>query len=368
MNLKTISTIADLGFNIIRANLTKERRPIFLSLFITNRCNLRCRYCFVVDERIPKEILCSEYSKEEIFKMVDEFYSMGTRMIFMLGGEPLLHKDIKAIIDYIVNKGIYLHVITNGTLIQRKLDDIKNVHALCVSLDGVGIQNDELRGEGTFLKVVEGIRASVSKGIPTRIHAVVTRRNINDIKSLAELARDLKVKLTVSPPNFLGETDHEYLRISKDEYKKFWSEYLELYKKGYPIGNVPSAIKKCQEWPADYHQYIKTDEVFKGYKPTFCLNGYTYVAVGAEGTMYNCINRGCLNGPSIKELGIRKAWEILLDWRKDCVSCSSINCIETAMMLNMSIHSLLSGAEFHLARSKGNKAHINNSREMGVKN
>ncbi|MBI4689202.1 MAG: radical SAM protein [Nitrospirae bacterium] len=342
-----IRTFTDLGFNILRAKVIKKRQPVFLSLFITNKCNLRCKYCFVIDDTVPKDILNAEYSKKEVFEIVDEFYEMGTRMIFMLGGEPLVHKDIREIVNYIVNKGIYLHLITNGTLLEKKLDDIRNAHVVCVSLDGVGDKNDDLRGQGVFNRVVGGIKAAVNAGIPCRIHAVLTRKNLKDIRSLAGLARDLKISLTISPPNFLGETNLPFLRITREEYKEFWKEYLDMYKAGLPIANSPEAIVKCLEWPTDYHRYIKVGERFDNYKPIFCLNGYTYAALGAEGTMYNCINRGCLNGPNIKEIGIKKAWDILLDWRKDCVSCASINCIETAMMLNFHLATLFRGYKFH---------------------
>ena len=347
-----LSTLSNLGWQIFKARVTKKRQPIFLSLFITNRCNLRCKYCFVVDDSVPKEILRADYSKEEAFKVIDEFYAMGTRMIYLLGGEPLVHKDIGAIIDYIVKKGIYLHTITNGTLIRKRLDEIKNTHALCVSLDGIGNKNDALRGDRVFEKAVDGIQAAVEACIPTRIHAVLTRHNLHDIRELAQLAKDLKVELTISPPNYLGTTDLEYMRISKEEYKVFWKEYYQLYKDGYPIANAPEAIRKCIDWPVDYHEFIKVGQKHPGYSPTFCLNGHTYVALGAEGTMYNCINLGCLNGPDTKDLGIKGAWEKLLNWRPNCTSCSSINCIETAMMLNMSWESLSSAAKFHFFRKK----------------
>jgi len=345
--MSNLGTFASLGYKTLKSRLLKQRVPVFLSLFITNRCNLRCKYCFVVDESIDKEILNAEYTKQEAFCIIDEFYDMGTRMIFMLGGEPLVHDDIGEIIDYIVKKGIYLHVITNGILIPRKLDEIKNANVICVSLDGLGEKNDDLRGRGTYEKAVNGIEAVVRLGIPCRIHAVITRRNLKSIRELAELARDLKASLTISPPNFLGETNCPDLKISNQEYKEFWKEYLELLNEGLPIANSLESIEKCLDWPIDYHRYIKIGEKFDNYKPVFCLNGYTYVALGAEGVMYNCINLGCLNGPNIKEIGIRKAWERLLEWRPDCVSCSSINCIETALMLNLHFKTLIGGWKFH---------------------
>lgn len=347
---KTHSTgrvLAGLGLHTLKANLLRNRKPIFLSLFITNRCNLRCKYCFVSEEDASKEFLHQQLSKEEIFRIVDEFHDMGTRMIYLLGGEPLAHEGIGEIIDYIIAKGIYLHVVTNGTLIERKIDAIRRVHVLCVSLDGIGDANDELRGPDTFERAVQGIRIATASGVRTRVHAVLTRLNMHEMRPLAELCRDLGVDLSISPPNFLGETDLDYMRISSEEYKAFWKTYLELQREGLPLGNSAKAIQKCIDWPKDYHSYIRKDEKFKDYKPVFCMNGHTYVAVGADGTMYNCINLGCTNGPNIYENGIRDAWDRLLEWRPDCVSCASINCIETALLLRLRFDAIRLGWRFH---------------------
>ncbi len=346
-------SLAGLGFNLLRANLSGGRRPVFLSLFITNRCNLKCSYCFVSDASLSPEFLQLEYSFDQIRELVDEFYALGTRMIFMLGGEPLVHRQIKDVVDYIVGKGIYLHLITNGVLLEKKLSDILRADAICVSLDGVGEDNDCCRGAGVYEKAVAGLRAARAAGLPCRIHAVLTRRNLHRTRPLAELARELDAWLTISPPNYLGETADETLRISDEEYRVFWREFLELQREGFPIANSPDAIRQCAAWPLNYHEYIREGETFPDYRPTYCLNGRLYVALGADGTMYNCINLGCTNGPKIQQYGVRGAWERLLDWRPDCVSCASINCIETAMLLKLRLGTLREGFKFHNTGVKG---------------
>ena len=81
-----------------RLKLTGRNEPVFVCFFLTNRCNLRCTYCFVVDEKIDRRTLSAEFTREEAFRFVDEFYALGTRMMFLLGGEPLLHKHIGEIL------------------------------------------------------------------------------------------------------------------------------------------------------------------------------------------------------------------------------------------------------------------------------
>ncbi|MBF0212466.1 MAG: radical SAM protein [Magnetococcales bacterium] len=341
------TTLCSLSYQIVKSNVKRSRAPIFLSLYITNRCNLKCKYCFVVDPSYSKEFLRSQLSFDEIREIIDTLYDQGMRMVFMLGGEPLVHRDFDRIVRYIVEKGVYLQVVSNGLLIHKRLETLRLIHGLCVSIDGPDDVTDFVRGQGVYVAAMEGIRLAVKNGIPTRIHAVLTRQNIGQIRVLAETCQQLGIEMTISPPNFLGETDDDYMRISTEEYKTFWSGYLELQKEGLPIVNSPVAIRKCQEWPVDYHRYIRRDEHFPDYKPVFCMNGYTYVAIGADGTMYNCINLGPTNGPNIREHGILGAWERLLDYRPDCVSCSSINCIETALLLKMRLSILREGLRFH---------------------
>ncbi|MBF0611600.1 MAG: radical SAM protein [Magnetococcales bacterium] len=343
----TIRILGNLGYQIIKSNLTNSRQPIFLSLYITNRCNLACKYCFVVDPQYSKEFLRSQLDFEEIRRIVDQLYAMGMRMIFMLGGEPLVHKEFDQIVSYIVNKGIYLQVVSNGMLVAKKIDALRPVHGLCISIDGMEEVTDFLRGQGVYTAAVEGIQQAVANGIATRVHAVLNRYNMQHIQPLAEKCRELGVEMTISPPNFLGTTDQDYLRLSTEEYKTFWKDYLELKQKGLPISNSSVAIRKCQEWPIDYHQYLQKGQSYGNYRPVFCLNGYTYVAIGADGTMYNCINLGPTNGPNIREHGVKEAWNRLLDYRPDCVSCSSINCIETALLLKLRMSLLWEGLRFH---------------------
>ncbi len=156
---------AALIYRLLRLKITGRKEPVFVCFYLTNRCNLRCKYCFVMDEKIDKKILSAEFTRDEAFHFVDEFYSLGTRMMFLLGGEPLMHKHIGDIVEYIVRKGIVLHVVTNGTLLGEKYEAVKKAHDVCVSLDGVGEMNDCLRGEGVYERAMAGLKKAREHGV-----------------------------------------------------------------------------------------------------------------------------------------------------------------------------------------------------------
>jgi MoaA/NifB/PqqE/SkfB family radical SAM enzyme len=267
--------------------------------------------------------------------MIDELHGMGMRWLFVLGGEPLLHPDIGQVIRYATNKNIFLQVLTNGTLIEDKIDDIEPAAGICVSLDGDESVTDAMRGAGTFRRALKGIEVARSRDIPVRMHAVLTRNNINAIKPLALMARDLKAMLTVSPPNYLGTTDNPDLQLSRDEYQRFYAQYRQLKKEGFPIGNSYYAINKVIEWPGDYHTYIGSNDTFTDYQPVPCSYGRFHACIDGEGRMFTCIQRGCENGINIRHKGIRAAWDALPAVRSDCLSCASLNTIEASTYLSL---------------------------------
>lgn len=328
---------AALTYHLLRLKIIGRKEPVFVCFYLTNRCNLRCKYCFVIDEKIDKKILSAEFTREEAFHLVDEFYSLGTRMMFLLGGEPLMHKHIGDIVEYIVAKGIVLHVVTNGTLLAEKYETVKKAHSVCVSLDGVGEMNDCLRGEGVYERAMAGLKKAREQGVRCRIHSVVSRRNLHGFEEVAKLARELRVPLTVSPPTHIGGTDFEPLQISDKEYREFWTKYRELKKQGYPIGNTFKAIDAVRTWPLGYHEIMKDDTPLprRYRKPARCVSGDLFCGLEPTGTLYYCVQLGCYRGPNVREVGLRKAWDRLVRDRPNCVSCASINTVENSLTMRL---------------------------------
>lgn len=350
-----LKAAAALTYRLLRFKITGRKEPVFVCFYLTNRCNLRCKYCFVIDEKIDKKILSAEFTREEAFRLVDEFYSLGTRMMFLLGGEPLLHKHVGDIVEYIVAKGIVLHVVTNGTLLGEKVEAVKKAHAVCVSLDGVGETNDRLRGEGVYERAMAGLKKARENGVRCRIHSVVSRSNLRRFEEMAKLAGELGVPLTVSPSTHIGRTDFEPLSITDDEYREFWTKYRELKKRGYPIGNTFKAIDAVRTWPIGYHEIMKDDTPLPSryQKPPRCVSGDIFCGLEPSGTLYYCVQLGCYRGPNVREVGLRNAWEILVRERPDCASCASINTIENSMTMRLDPGALFGLLKFRFLKKTG---------------
>jgi MoaA/NifB/PqqE/SkfB family radical SAM enzyme len=327
-------------YQLMKAKFITHRAPVFVSLVLNERCNLRCKYCYAnLENRFDSKLGEGGFTKNEVFAMVDELYGMGTRLIFLLGGEPLLHDDIGEIVDHIVARGIMLHVITNGTLIKRKFNEINKAHVVCVSLDGPREFNDKYRGAGTYSVIMDNVRFAIEKRLPIRIHAVLTKGSIAILPEFVRLCQEEKVVLTYSPANYLGKTDFEDFKMSDDEYRTFWTHLIKMKKAGAPIGNSLFALRKVLDWPIAYHSFITANQAKSlKYRPVACASGRTYCAIDSSGIMFNCINKGLTNGLNIRDVGIRKAWDHLPELRKDCVSCATLNTVETSVYMGLSPH------------------------------
>ena len=116
--------------------------PRFISLTITNRCNLRCRMCgqWSIEGYMNnnKTALKDELTLEDWKRIVDELAENHIESLLIRGGEPFSFPGIMELLKYINSKGIFVSIDTNGTLLKNYDEDIirlGKVH-ITISVDG----------------------------------------------------------------------------------------------------------------------------------------------------------------------------------------------------------------------------------------
>lgn len=90
--------------------------PVLLTWDMTSRCNFSCPFCYIRDNSITQEVCF-----EEAAKVIDGMVSEGLFEVFLSGGECLLLKDFLKIYRYFKEKGVFVTVFTNGSLIDDEL-------------------------------------------------------------------------------------------------------------------------------------------------------------------------------------------------------------------------------------------------------
>lgn len=195
-----------------------KRKINYLRISVTDRCNLRCRYC-MPQEGIPLISHVEILTYEEIVRIVRVFAAEGISKIRLTGGEPLIRKGIVDFISQIsqIKEIEDLSLTTNGILLKELAHDLKQV-----GLKRVNISLDSLRKE-RFLQITrkddlervwsgieEAVRVDLS---PIKINMVAIKGlNDDEIESFARLT--LQLPLTVRYIEYMPSGNGEVWRES----------------------------------------------------------------------------------------------------------------------------------------------------------
>ncbi len=158
---------------------------------LTNRCNLSCTHCLFGSS--PKE--APELSAARVLEAAEQASRLGCRVFALTGGEPFVHPDFPMIVSKLLAlPQTHVVVLTNGLLarpvLQRHAWDYSRLH-LQISLDGLERHHDAIRGSGTFARTVAEMRRLAAMGVPFTVSVCPTRRNLDEIVPLVDLAADV---------------------------------------------------------------------------------------------------------------------------------------------------------------------------------
>ena len=170
--------------------LDTSGRPLRnLRLSVTDRCNLRCAYCMPEKDYVwlPREDVLRF---EEISTLVDVFVALGVNKLRLTGGEPLLRRDLSALVHILAEKPglIDLAMTTNGVLLAEQVDALRTagLGRITISLDTLRpTRFTELTRFDSLDAVLEGISAASRAFGRLKIDSVIIRGVNND--ELADL-------------------------------------------------------------------------------------------------------------------------------------------------------------------------------------
>ncbi len=175
-------------------------------LYLTDRCNLRCRHCWIVpDYSDGLESPNTEVDIKYIKKAVIDAKGIGLGYVKLTGGEPFLRKDILDIIQYLWEQGITVDIETNGTRLNKEIAEFlkkTGVNQVSVSLDSTdATQHDKFRGvKGCHRDAVNGLALLTENKINTQVIMTLYKENVSEIEKLADLSSRMGVdSLKINP-------------------------------------------------------------------------------------------------------------------------------------------------------------------------
>lgn len=187
------------------------RRPLHdLRISVTDRCNFRCAYCMPKEHFGPGHKFLPQpalLSFEEITRLAGVFVQLGVRKLRLTGGEPLLRRDLSALVAQLATlrtpqgQPLDLTLTTNGSLLTRQAQALKDagLQRITVSLDALDDAVFRRMNDVDFpvADVLAGIAAAQAAGLgPIKVNMVVQRGvNDHDIEAMAAHFRGTGVVL-----------------------------------------------------------------------------------------------------------------------------------------------------------------------------
>lgn len=208
----------------------------YLELQITDRCNLRCRHCYISDSSHH------ELPPEDIRTVLSEFENMQGLRVLITGGEPLLHADFGAINNMLPDFLIRKVLFSNGILLNRQILSNLHVDEIQISIDGLEEAHDSLRGVGTYARSMESIRLCLDMGFAVSISTMVHPGNLMDFDDMEALFRTLGIRdWTVDVPcisgRLAGNTEFQISSEIGGQYLKYgFGEGLHGSSEGFGCG------------------------------------------------------------------------------------------------------------------------------------
>ncbi len=258
-----------------------KRYPLVLMLEPLFRCNLECAGCGKI--QYPEHILKKRLSPEQCFKAVDECHAP---MVSIPGGEPLIHPEIKEIVEGLVARKKYIYLCTNAILLKRKLDLFTPSKFLTFSVHMDGLKEDHDHAvcrEGVYETALEGIKEALKRGFRVTTNTTLFEgADTERVRAFFDEMMKLGVEGMMMSPgySYSKAPDQEHF-LQRNSTKALFTKLLENPKKEWAFNQSPLFLEflmgrqdyECTPWGNPTYNIFGWQKpcylLGEGYVPTF---------------------------------------------------------------------------------------------------
>ena len=251
----------------------------------TAGCNLECRHCRRLD--VSRELSRNDLTTEQARAMITAIRTVGTPILVLSGGEPLMRPDILELAEFAHEAGLPTALASNGTMIDPPMAArIRDAHVrrVSISLDGADEEtHDYLRRQpGCFAAACDGLRNLHDVGVSTQINCTVARHNVDQLDLVYQLAQDLHAEalhLFMLVPVGCGADLPVADMLSAERYEQVLNWLYDRSREGKLFVKATCA--------PHYYRVVRQRSREEGVQPTFSRHGMS------------AMTRGCLAGSSV---------------------------------------------------------------------
>ena len=272
------------------------KSPKSVDLSITNRCNLRCNYCYHFSSESDSG---NDLSTEDWLRFFEELNRCAVLDVTLAGGEPFMRDDLKELIEGVVRNRMRFSILSNGTLITDEMAAFIAATGRCnsvqVSIDGsFPGSHDAFRGEGNFARAVAGLKHLQNHHLPVTVRVTIHRHTVNDLEEIARFLFD-ELKLpgfSTNAASYAGlcRTFADEVQLTVDERSLAMETLLRLNKQyNGRIGAQAGPLAEANHWLDMEEARKENREQMQncGYLRS-CGGVFSKMAVRADGVMVPC--------------------------------------------------------------------------------
>jgi MoaA/NifB/PqqE/SkfB family radical SAM enzyme len=293
------------------AALSDPARPYLAQLIVTRRCNLACGYCNEYDDFSPP------VASDRLFARIDHLASLGTVIVTLTGGEPLLHPELDRLIARITGRGMVCTMISNGYPVTRRWIERLNASGLSwmqISVDNLEPNSVSQKSLSKIRDKLMLLREYADFGVS--INAVLGSSDIVQTRRLVEDIHGFGFYMTVGLlHDGAGQIDHGLIG---PELPAFYREMRRLCRK--------SIFQRAGEGWED-------GLMANGAAPFRCRAGARYLYIDEAGRVSYCSQRRTEPGIDLLAYG-RPELDRAFRTPKGCESQCTVACVRRASSLD----------------------------------
>jgi cyclic pyranopterin phosphate synthase len=177
--------------------------PRQITIAVTAACNFRCQGC-----RYGRDFMMGEQlDLDTVRDCLTDAAAAGVATARFYGGEPLLHRDLPAMVEHATKLGMDAYVTTNGTLMGRRIDELfaAGLRWMTIGFYGIGDAYDEyVQRDGQFDQLrrsLQEVRSHYGDRVAIQLNFMLSRRscNVDHVRATWALAREFDLHLGVDP-------------------------------------------------------------------------------------------------------------------------------------------------------------------------
>lgn len=295
-------------WKMVAKALMSRDHPMLVHIIPMRRCNLSCAYCNEYDD-VSKPV-----DTEIMFRRIGQLAELGTSIITISGGEPLMHPELESIIAEIRRRGMLAGVITNGYLLSRKRIQSLNeagLEHLQISIDNVEPDETSMKSlkvldkKLRYLAELADFKVNINSVLGSEVN------NPEDALTIGRRAVELGFTCTVG----LIHDGSGALKALSEKDKKIFYRVRDLGRKSY----------------ARVNRYFQDNLVNGNSNDWRCRAGARYLYVCEDGLVHYCSQQRGYPGIALKEYtreDIRREYLT----QKPCAPNCTISCVHSASM------------------------------------